>query len=56
MTVVGVSVSCMQNMSTFEIELESLLGEFHIKMKGELRVMLSQHMMSLVKNIDMSYT
>lgn len=23
-----------QNMSTFETELESLLGEFHIKMKG----------------------
>ncbi len=23
-----------QNMSTFEAELENLLGEFHIKMKG----------------------
>ena len=30
-----VSVSPVQNMSTFESELESLLGEFHIKMKGE---------------------
>lgn len=27
----------MQNMSTFESELENLLGEFHIKMKGQMR-------------------
>uniref|UniRef100_A0A8C4HMU6 Rho family-interacting cell polarization regulator 2 n=1 Tax=Dicentrarchus labrax TaxID=13489 RepID=A0A8C4HMU6_DICLA len=26
-----------ENMSTFESELENLLGEFHIKMKGEIR-------------------
>lgn len=26
----------LQNMSTFESELENLLGEFHIKMKGEI--------------------
>lgn len=26
----------LQNMSTFESELENLLGEFHIKMKGEM--------------------
>lgn len=28
----------VQNMSMFESELENLLGEFHIKMKGELRM------------------
>lgn len=26
----------LQNMSAFESELENLLGEFHIKMKGEI--------------------
>lgn len=29
-----------QNMSTFESELENLLGEFHIKMKGKIKILL----------------
>ena len=31
--------SLLQNMSTFESELENLLGEFHIKMKGERKIL-----------------
>lgn len=36
---IGVCVLCAhaQNMSMFESELENLLGEFHIRMKGEIR-------------------
>lgn len=32
----------LQNMSTFESELENLLGEFHIKMKGENKIRVIQ--------------
>lgn len=34
----------LQNMSTFESELENLLGEFHIKMKGENKIRVIQVM------------
>lgn len=30
-------------MSMFESELENLLGEFHIKMKGEIRKAMMKH-------------
>lgn len=30
-------------MSMFESELENLLGEFHIKMKGEIREGMTKH-------------
>lgn len=33
--VIVLSFLVFQNMSTFESELENLLGEFHIKMKGK---------------------
>lgn len=38
-SVLSLSLCPPQNMSTFESELENLLGEFHIKMKGEIRIL-----------------